>query len=391
LTCTVQKFGGTTVATLERIKHAADIVARSRRNGNDVIAVVSAMAGVTNKFVGYVRNLNACEGDPEYDGVVSSGELITAGLMAIALKNLGLKARSYASWQVPIFTDECHGHAVIREIDPRSIKKDVKNGVIPVICGFQGVSPSNRITTLGRGGSDLTAVAVAAAVSADLCEIYSDVDGVYTVDPNLYPAARKICAVNYDEMLEMASRGAKILQEQSVDYAMKHKVVIRVASSFIDNGGTLIAENVPPVNFRGLAVTPGLLHVRVSHEGPPDRIIDLLEKNFIRAEMLKGDDDGKLDLLADKKKGAVVLSILKNCEDVRSVKQIVVRRPYSRISVVGTFASAETAEVPANILREKKTEALTTSSSNRRASLIVPSDKLQESIALLHKYCGLEK
>jgi aspartate kinase len=387
----VQKFGGTSVATLERIKNVADIVARSHKNGRSVVAVVSAMAGVTNKFIGYVQNLNACEGDPEYDHVASSGELVTAGLLAIALKNLGLNAKSYSAWQVPIFTNGNYGCATILKIDPQNLKNDIANGVIPVICGFQGVSPENRITTLGRGGSDLTAVAVASAVDADLCEIYSDVDGVYTVDPNLYHEARRIEGVNYYEMLEMASQGAKILQEQSVDYAMKKRVVVRVASSFVDNGGTIISEKIPPRDFRGLAITPSLSLIKVSHKADDASILRLLEKHFIRAEILKSGESEKTSLLLDKKKAIIAINVLKSCEFVRNVKQIAVRRPSSQISVIGSSISEKIGKTLANVLETAKIDTFGLSITDHKVNLIISGDKLLESIALLHKYCGLEK
>jgi aspartate kinase len=386
----VQKFGGTSVATLERIKNIADIVARSHRGGQNVVAVVSAMAGVTNRFVGYAHGLNACEGDPEYDYVVSSGELITAGLLAIALKNLGLNAKSYSSWQVPILTDGNYGHATILKIDPQNLKNDMANGVIPVICGFQGLSPENRITTLGRGGSDLTAVAVASAVDADLCEIYSDVDGVYTVDPNLYHEAKRIDGINYHEMLEMASQGAKILQEQSVYYAMQKRVEIRVASSFVDNGGTIISEKIPPRNFRGLAVIPSLSLIKVSHSADDESVEQLLKKHFIRAEILKG-ESGKTSLLLDKKKAILALNILKNCDFVKNLRQIAVRRASSQISVVGSLISDKTGKLLTDVLQKAKIETFGFSTTDHRVNLIISGDKLLESVALLHQYCGLEK
>jgi aspartate kinase len=387
----VQKFGGTSVATPERIKNVADIIARRYNSGRSVAAVVSAMAGVTNKFVGYVRNLNACEGDPEYDYVVSSGELITAGLVAISLKNLGLRARSYSSWQVPILTDDNYGHAVIREVDPSNLRRDMENGIIPVICGFQGVSPENRVTTLGRGGSDLTAVAVASAVNADLCEIYSDVDGVYTVDPNLYHGAKLIDSINYYEMLEMASQGAKILQEQSVDYAMKKNVIIRVASSFVDNGGTIISAKTPPRDFRGLAITPSLSQIRVFHDGDKKAVADFLAKNYISAEIVQGGAPGKTDFLLDKRKNITAVNLLKNCDFVKNVRQVVSRHSLARISVIGSSVSPEAGENLLNVLKSEKIETFGFAAADYRINLIISGNNLSESIVILHKHCGLEK
>jgi aspartate kinase len=376
---------------LERIKNVAKIAIEARKTGKDIVAVVSAMAGVTNKFVEYARSLNTYEGDSEYDRVVSSGELITAGLLAMVLKNLGFRAKSYSSWQIPILTDSSHGRAVIQSVNPENIKRDLAAGIIPVVCGFQGISPENRITTLGRGGSDLTGVAIASAIKADLCEIYSDVDGVYTTDPNFYHEAKKIDEINYHEMLEMASQGAKILQEQSVIYAMRGEVVIRVASSFVDSGGTIISGRIPSRSFCGLAITPSLSQIRVVCGQDPRFCMDLLERHFIRAEILKNGDPHKMDILLNKKSMTIAMNILKNCDLVESAKQVVVRRTSSRISVVGSSMSAATADDLIGTLRAKKIEALGFTVTNHRISIMVSSDKLLESVALLHKHCGLGK
>jgi aspartate kinase len=391
LVCIVQKFGGTSVATLERIKSVADIIAHTYKNGQRVVAVVSAMAGVTNRFIGYVHSLNAYEGDPEYDQVVSSGELITAGLLAIALKNLGIMAKSYSSWQVPILTDSNYGHAIIRKVDPGNLQMDIATGIIPVICGFQGINSENRITTFGRGGSDLTAVAIAAAIDASLCEIYSDVDGVYTVDPNLCSEAKRIDEINYYEMLEMASQGAKILQEQSVDYAMKRNVVIRVASSFVQSVGTIISAKMSSKDFRGFAVTPSLSQIRVLHNESANSVIDILEKRLIKAEIVEQEEPSRIDILLDKKKTAIALNMLKSCPFVKSARQIVARKTLSRISIIGSSVSPKTGKILVEVLKSKKIEVFGLSIINYRANLIVSSDKLLEAIALLHRHCGLEK
>jgi aspartate kinase len=389
LICVVQKFGGTSVATLERIKNVADIIARSYKKGQSVVAVVSAMAGVTNKFIGYVHNLNTYEGDPEYDQVVSSGEIITAGLLAISLKNCGLKARSYSSWQVPIITNSSYSNAVIQKIDSSNLKMDLSAGVIPVICGFQGVSYEQRVTTLGRGGSDLTAVAVAASVDADLCEIYSDVDGVYTVDPNLYAEAKRIDEISYREMLEMASHGAKILQEQSVNYAMQKGVAIRVASSFVDGSGTIISSKTSPKNFRGLAIVPSLSQIKVLHDENLSGIINILEERLIKTEIISQEGSSRVNILLDKKKTTLALNILKNCDFVRSARQIVAQKPFSQISVIGSFISSEAGKFLVKILEDKKIDIFKFSAAGYKVNLIIASDRLAEAIELLHKHCGL--
>ena len=394
MTCIVQKFGGTSVATLERINNVADIVAKSKAKGTDIIVVVSAMAGVTNKFVEYVQNLNASEGDPEYDQVVSSGESVTAGLLAIALKNRGLNARSYASWQVPIKTDDRHGRATISDVEVENLQRDLKNGIVPVVCGFQGLSPENRITTFGRGGSDLTAVAVASAVEADLCEIYSDVDGVYTVDPNIYPDAKKLEHVNYGEMLKMAAQGAKVLQEQSVSYAMRKNVIIRVASSFIDGAGTIISGEISSKPFIGLAVTHNLSHIRVAYASAEDleKIKNLLEFNHIDFSILKQNQcKNKITIVVDKRKDWITVNLLKNSESVVSVKREVARRHLSKISVIGRDCSEKNCIETVEAMKNIKLEVINPSVGDYQTDFLVSSSQLTEAISFLHQYCGLDK
>ncbi|MDR2267949.1 MAG: aspartate kinase [Holosporaceae bacterium] len=393
MSCIVQKFGGTSVATLERIKNVAEIIASYQQKKHNLVAVVSAMAGVTNKFISYMNSLGIYEGDPEYDSVVSSGELVTSGLLAVALKNLGLKAKSYASWQVPIFTNDAHGNAVIQKVDPISLKKDISAGIIPVISGFQGVSSENRITTLGRGGSDLTAVAVASAVNADLCEIYSDVDGVYTVDPNLYPEAKKIDRINYREMLEMASQGTKILQAQSVYYAMNRNVVVRVASSFINNGGTIISGDISSRLVCGLAVTHSLALLKVSYgrESYFNGIMKLLEENFIRAEIFQSHDALRTSIIMDKKKIITAMHILRNCNLVLNCKQEMIRRHFSLLNVIGVSISTEIREELSRLLRNKKIEIFGNYHTDHRISFVVATDQLLNAVTILHRHCGLNK
>ncbi len=240
----VQKFGGTSVADLDRIRNAAARVKRAVDAGDQVAVVVSAMAGETNRLVALVREASALHDAREYDAVVASGEMVTAGLMAIVLQSMGIAARSYHGWQLPLRTDGLHGRARIREIEGADAISRLESGQVVVVAGFQGVSPENRVTTLGRGGSDTTAVALAAALKADRCDIYTDVDGVYTCDPRIVPRARKIDRITYEEMLELASLGAKVLQTRSVEMAMNHNVPVRVLSSFEDGPGTLVAAEI---------------------------------------------------------------------------------------------------------------------------------------------------
>jgi aspartate kinase len=234
----VLKFGGTSVGTIDRIKAAAAKVKAELTLGNHVAVVVSAMAGVTNQLVDYCAALTQDRQSHEYDSVIASGEQVTSGLMALALQAQGLKAGSYQGWQVPIVTDDTHSVARIHQIGVDSIKPRILAGEVPVISGFQGVTASGRITTLGRGGSDTSAVAIAAALGAERCDIYTDVDGVYTCDPRLVTRARKLSRITYEEMLELASQGAKVLQTRSVEMAMRHGVKVQVLSSFADHIGS---------------------------------------------------------------------------------------------------------------------------------------------------------
>ncbi|GHT97730.1 hypothetical protein FACS1894126_2350 [Alphaproteobacteria bacterium] len=453
MSCIVQKFGGTSVATLDRIKNIVHIVSKTKEKYKNIVVVVSAMAGVTNKFVQYASGMNAYEGNPEYDSVVSSGELVTAGLMAMALGNVGLNARSYASWQVPILTDSNFGHAVIQNVDPSNLLADMENGIIPVVCGFQGISTNKRVTTLGRGGSDLTAVAIASAVNAEMCEIYSDVDGVYTTDPNLYAEAKRLDNIGYYEMLEMSAHGAKVMQEQSVAYALKKNVKIKVVSSFSESDGTIISEKSSGKKFCGLAVIPTLSQIKISCKNKEDfpKIIGLLEmvaprafthpdsvltlqphraylstgskavngsnvtpgmipgptyscRNNLNVEVdprirfrraVNGSNVTLVTLvmlvLVDKKKVPAVLNILKQCDFVVRVKQEIMPKPVSKVTVVSANNSEDIAKGLVRELERHKLETVRYFVNTYGTNLIIPSDKLVETVALLHRYCELDK
>lgn len=236
----VQKFGGTSVRDIERIRAVARRVKGAVDAGDQVAVTVSAMAGVTNQLVENAASVSALHDAREYDVVVSSGEQVTSGLLAMALQDLGVPARSWLGWQIPIWTDSVHGRARIRAIEDTELNRRLASGEVAVIAGFQGLGPDNRITTLGRGGSDTTAVALAAALKADRCDIFTDVEGVYTTDPRIVPKARKLNSITYEEMLEMASVGAKVLQTRSVELAMKYGVRLQVLSSFDNVPGTMV-------------------------------------------------------------------------------------------------------------------------------------------------------
>ncbi|GHU17905.1 hypothetical protein FACS189472_05450 [Alphaproteobacteria bacterium] len=434
MSCIVQKFGGTSVATLDRIKNIVHIVSKTKERHKNIVVVVSAMAGVTNKFVQYASGMNAYEGNPEYDSVVSSGELVTAGLMAMALGNVGLNARSYASWQVPILTDSNFGHAVIQNVDPSNLLADMENGIIPVVCGFQGISTNKRVTTLGRGGSDLTAVAIASAVNAEMCEIYSDVDGVYTTDPNLYAEAKRLDNIGYYEMLEMSAHGAKVMQEQSVAYALKKNVKIKVVSSFSESDGTIISEKSSGKKFCGLAVIPTLSQIKVIAPSVTlDSLMALLPaetcaraifnvetestrvngssitpgmipghtyscRNNLNVEVdprirfRRAENGSNVTLvLVDKKKVHAVLNFLKQSAFVVRAKQEIMPKPVSKVTVVSANNSEDIAKDLVRELERHKLETVRYFVNTYGTNLIIPSDKLVETVALLHRYCELDK
>ena len=255
----VQKFGGTSMADIERIRNVARQVKAEADRGNDVAVVVSAMAGVTNQLVDWCAQFGPLHDRREHDVVVATGEQVTIGLLALALQELGLKARSWVGWQLPVRTDGAHAKARIKAIDTAGIEQGFGRGEIAVVPGFQGVSPEGRVTTLGRGGSDTSAVALAAALSAERCDIYTDVDGVYTTDPRIVAKARKLDKITYEEMLEMASLGAKVLQTRSVELAMNHRVRVQVRSSFTDAPGTMVVDEDEIVEQ---AIVSGIAYAR---------------------------------------------------------------------------------------------------------------------------------
>jgi len=268
----VMKFGGTSMAGSERIRGVAARVAGEVAAGHEVAVVVSAMAGETDRLVGFCREASPLADPHEYDVVVASGEQVTAGLLAIALQAAGVPARSWLGWQLPVLTTNAHSAARIQDIDTTAVRAAMAAGSVAVMPGFQGISPDGRVTTLGRGGSDTSAVALAAALKADRCDIYTDVDGVYTTDPRIVPKARKLKQITYEEMLELASVGAKVLQTRSVELAMKEKVRIRVLSSFTDAPGTLVVDEDEIVEQELIAgVAYNRNEAKLTVAGVPDR------------------------------------------------------------------------------------------------------------------------
>ncbi|MBI5745384.1 MAG: aspartate kinase [Nitrospirae bacterium] len=268
----VQKFGGTSVGDPERIKNVARRVARTKDGGDDVVVVVSAMGGETNRLISLAGQVSSDPDEREMDMLLSTGERVTIALLAMALQDMGYKARSYTGRQVGIITDSAHTKARIERITAERVLEALTEGIIPIVAGFQGIDEKSDVTTLGRGGSDTTAVALAVALKADLCDIYTDVDGVYTTDPNIVPSAKKIKKISYEEMLEMASLGAKVLQTRAVEFAMKHNVPVGVRSSFNENSGTLVTreeKDMEQVSVSG--VTYDKNQARITIIGVPDK------------------------------------------------------------------------------------------------------------------------
>lgn len=289
----VQKFGGTSVGSVEKIKNVAGRVARTKREGHDVVVVVSAMAGETDRLIRLAKEVSPLPNPRELDVVVSTGEQVSVGLLSMALQEMGLKGRSFLGFQVPMQTDEAFSKARIVRIPCGPIHEALHEGVIPVVAGFQGVTKEGWITTLGRGGSDTTAVALGCAIGADIVEIYTDVDGVYTTDPNIYPKARKLKKVSYEEMLEMASLGAKVLQTRCVEFGMNYGIPIHVRSSFNDEEGTWIMkedESMEKEHVTG--ITCDRKEAKVTLKKVPDRpgiaaaILGPLAQRAINVDMI---------------------------------------------------------------------------------------------------------
>ncbi|MBC8017031.1 MAG: aspartate kinase [Verrucomicrobia bacterium] len=289
----VQKYGGTSVGTTDRIKNVAKRIIKTYDAGNDLIVVVSAMSGETNKLVALANEICEIPDGREYDVVVATGEQVTIGLLSMCLKSLGYKAKSYLGWQVPILTDSSCTKARIENIDDKNIRADLKEGTIVILAGFQGIDAEGNITTLGRGGSDTSAVAIAAALKADVCEIYTDVDGVYTTDPNICKEARKMEKISYDEMLELASLGAKVLQIRSVEFAKKYDVNVHVRSSLNENTGTMVTredKDMEGILVSGIAYDKN--EAKIAVMGVPDkpgiaaRILTALSDANISVDMI---------------------------------------------------------------------------------------------------------
>jgi len=400
----VQKFGGTSVADVERIKGAARRVKASVDAGNRVAVVVSAMAGATNQLVKWTLEADKLHDVREYDAVVSSGEQVTCGLMAIALQSLGVDSRSFQGWQVPIRTDGMHGRARIESIEAGHMLEIMARGVVPVVAGFQGIGPDNRITTLGRGGSDTSAVALAAALKAERCDIYTDVDGVYTCDPGIVAKARKLDKITYEEMLELASQGAKVLQTRSVELAMNHGVRVQVLSTFKDVPGTLVVgeeEIVEKEVLSGIAYSRD--EAKIALLGVADRpgvaaaIFGSLAESAINVDMIVQNvsEDGKTTGItftvtkADLDRALHVLETKKN--DI-GFGRIVSDANVVKISVIGVGmrSHAGVAQRMFQALAEKSINIQVISTSEIKVSVLVAEEYTELALRSLHTAYGLD-
>jgi aspartate kinase len=399
----VQKFGGTSVADIERIRSVARRVKREADAGNEVAVVVSAMAGVTNQLVAWTDSFGAIADQHEYDVVVASGEQVTAGLTALALRELGLAARSFLGWQVPIETDRSHGKARITDIPTSALDSALTAGEIPVIAGFQGVAPGGRISTLGRGGSDTSAVALAAALKAERCDIFTDVDGVYTTDPRIVAKAKKLDKITYEEMLEMASLGAKVLQTRSVELAMNHRVRVQVLSSFTDAPGTLVVNEDEIVEQQ---VVSGIAYSRdeakVTLVKVPDRpgvaaaIFGPLADSAVNVDMIVQNiaEDGTTDLTFTVAKADLARTV-KTLEERRAQLGFRELKPdpnVVKISVIGVGmrSHAGVAQLMFQTLAEKGINIQVISTSEIKVSVLVAEDYTELALRALHTAYGLD-
>lgn len=343
----VQKYGGTSVGSTDRIKAVAERVARTKKEGNDVVVVVSAMAGETDKLIGLASQVSSNPDEREMDLLLSSGERVSSALTTLAIGELGLKAMSFTGRQVGIITDAAHTKARIERITADRVKRAIAEGIIPVIAGFQGITETADVTTFGRGGSDLSAVAIAAALKADLCEIYTDVDGVYTTDPNIVPDARKLDRISYDEMLEFASLGAKVLQTRSVEFAKKFEVPVVVRSSFNYNPGTLVMkedEDMEKVVVSGVAYDKNQTKLTVM--GVPDkpgiaaRLFNAIANANVVVDMIVQNvsSDGKstdISFTVPKTDSKKAMKITEEVADELGAKGVDLREDIAKVSIIG--------------------------------------------------------
>ena len=406
----VMKFGGTSVATLDRIRRAAKRVGREVANGYDVIVIVSAMSGKTNELVGWVEETSPLFDAREYDAVVSSGENVTAGLMALTLQEMDVPARSWQGWQVPVQTTSAHASARIEAIPPDNINAKFAEGMqVAVVAGFQGISPEGRITTLGRGGSDTTAVAFAAAFGAERCDIYTDVDGVYTTDPRITDKARKLDRIAFEEMLELASLGAKVLQTRSVELAMRYNVRLRVVSSFeemSDDAGTLVCPEEEIVESN---VVAGVAH---SRDEAKLTLTDVADKPGIAASIFGplADAGVNVDMIVQNISEGGMTDMTFSCpinEVKRAEKALDDARTAGHIDYAGLVADTDVAKVSIvgigmrshagvaakmfKTLRDEGINIKVITTSEIKVSVLIDRKYMELAVQALHDAFGLDK
>ncbi|MEM7680085.1 MAG: aspartate kinase [Pseudomonadota bacterium] len=405
----VAKFGGTSVADTERIKIAASKVAREVGRGHQVVVVVSAMSGVTNQLVSYCDEFGPSYDAREYDSVVSSGEQVTSGLMAMALQSLGVHSRSMMGWQVPIETNEVHGKARIENINTKELKDRMEAGEVIVVPGFQGVTEKNRVSTLGRGGSDTSAVALAAALEADRCDIYTDVDGVYTTDPRVVPEARKIKKISHEEMVELASLGAKVLQTRSVQLTMKNQVPLQVLSSFNDEigsdlPGTLVIREeeimekqlVNGIAFKRDEAKITLLDVPDT-PGIASKVFKALSKVSVNVDMIVQNVsvDGRVTDITFTTSAAEVDKAVETLQDSKELDGVKIQatKGVAKVSVVGIgmISHHGVATTMFETLADKNINIQVISTSEIKISVLIDQDFTELAVRSLHAAFGLDE
>lgn len=400
----VQKFGGTSVADVDRIRNVAQKVKAEVDQGNEVAVVLSAMAGETNKLVGFVDGINSLYDAREYDVVVATGEQVTVGLLALELQRLGIAARSWLGWQIPIMTDGVHGKARITDIDGSELDRRLKAGEVAVVAGFQGIGPDNRIATLGRGGSDTSAVALAAALDARRCDIYTDVDGVYTTDPRIVSKARKLAKITYEEMLEMASLGAKVLQTRSVELAMNHGVRVEVRSSYSDERGTLVVDeeeiveqevvsgiaynrDEAKVTLLGVADKPGIAAAIFGPLADASINVDMIVQNV-------ASDGQRTDLTFTVAKTDLerALKTIEGLQAELGYDKVLADKEVVKVSVIGVGmrSHAGVAQKMFSTLAEKGINIQVISTSEIKVSVLVGEEYTELAIRALHSAYGLD-
>ncbi len=399
----VMKFGGTSVADLDRIRNVAQRVKREVDAGNQVAVVVSAMSGVTNQLVKYCTDLSPLHDPREYDAVVATGEQVTSGLLAIELQRLGYEARSWQGWQIPIQTNDAFGKARIDGIDGSALLASMESGAIAVVAGFQGVAPGERIATLGRGGSDTSAVALAAALKAERCDIYTDVDGVYTTDPRIVSKARKLQKISYEEMLELASVGAKVLQTRSVELAMNERVRVQVLSSFQDIPGTMVVDEdeiVEKQNVSGIAYSRDDAKITVrrvkDRPGIAAIIFGALAEANVNVDMIVQNlgADGTTDMTftvgkADLPRAHAALGAIK--EEI-GYTDLLEDPDVAKISVVGVGmrSHAGIANTMFRALADKAINIQVISTSEIKVSVLIGAEYTELAVRALHTAYGLD-